>query len=56
MSSPNDDDVSAEPLFVTITDDLIIEKDFAGKVGDDNIQQVFQKTMVDQCTFLNRGT
>ena len=43
MSSPSDDDMSAEPLFVTITDDLIIEKNFTGKVGDEDTKPIFRK-------------
>ena len=38
MSEPNDDDMSAEPLFVTIKDDFVIEKNFTGKVSDENSQ------------------
>ena len=60
MSEPNDDDMSAEPLFVTIKDDFIIEKNFTGKVSDENSQINDRKqdwiVMFDQCSFLNRGT
>ena len=34
MSTPEDDDGSAVLLFVTVKDDFIIEKNFAGKVRD----------------------
>lgn len=43
MSTPNEDDGSAEPLFVTIKDDFIIEKNFTGKVGDENAQLIQNK-------------
>ena len=59
MSAPNDDDMSAEPLFVTIKDDFIIEKNFTGKVRVENAQLNYRKqdynVMVGQCRFLNRG-
>lgn len=60
MSAPNDDDMSAEPLFVTIKDDFIIEKNFTGKVRVENAQPNHRKqdciVIFDQYPFLNRGT
>lgn len=41
MSTQNDDDMSTEPLFVTIKDDFVIEKNFTGKVGNENTKQDF---------------
>lgn len=33
--------MSTEPLFVTIKDDFVIEKNFTGKVRDENTKQDF---------------
>ena len=36
LSTPDDDDGSGVLMFVTIKDDLIVEKNFTGKVKDEN--------------------
>ena len=45
MSTSHDEDMNTEPLFVTIKDDCVIEKNFAGKVGDGNRQLTQSKTL-----------
>lgn len=33
MSTPEEDDGAAVPLFVTVKDDYVVEKNFTGKVS-----------------------
>ena len=37
MSTPEDDDGSAVPLFVTVKDEFVVEKNYTGKVSEHSI-------------------